>query len=125
MPKFVPVAMTLAAAVWIAPPERAAASDAVRAIAFAHSGAMTTEVGAKRRAGQTRKHAHQRSTKRGRSARLTVYPAYRGGRYVTPLIHPYDLYVYRRPFFVPGPPPFVPGLRRDGMGTAAYGFGVQ
>ncbi len=57
--------------------------------------------------------------------RVTVQPATRTSRRyrATYIPHPFDLYAYRRPFFVPGPPPGVAGLRRDGMGTAAYGFG--
>ena len=122
MPKLLLIAMAAAAASWFAVPERAAASDrdAVAGGVVQAREAVQTEVGARRKA----KRYGKRSYKRSRT-HVIVRPAHPTGRYVTPLIHPYDLYVYRRPYFVPGAPPFVRGIRRDGMGTAAYGFGAN
>lgn len=111
MSGWIAIAASVAVAALIMAPERAMASERNT---VGVSDAALTEVGAKRR------------VKRGK-VRLIVQPAYRyrGGRIVTPLFHQFDLYAYRRPYFVPGPPPGVVGIRRDGMGTAAYGFGVN
>ncbi len=64
-----------------------------------------------------------------RHLRVTVRPHWRGRTYsrryyAAPyVVHPFDLYAYRRPYFVPGGPPVGPGP--FGAGTGAYGFGYQ
>jgi hypothetical protein len=62
-----------------------------------------------------------------RHVRVTVRPAYRySRRYQAPYgPHPFDLYANSHPYFVPGAPVGAAGLRHDGMGTGAYGFGYQ
>ena len=109
MLKWLAVSSAIAISAFMVMPDRANAAGANSASV---SEAGSLDVSAKRR--------YRRS-----HVRMTVQPAYRTSRrYRAPYIpHPFDLYAYRRPFFVPGPPPGVAGLRRDGMGTAAYGFG--
>lgn len=64
-----------------------------------------------------------------RHVRVTVRPqshgrAYSGRYYDAPyIVHPFDLYAYRRPYFVPGGPPV--GRGPFGAGTGAYGFGYN
>jgi len=62
-----------------------------------------------------------------RHVRVTVRPAYRASRrYQAPYgPHPFDLYANSHPYFVPGAPVGAAGLRHDGIGTGAYGFGYQ
>ena len=109
MLKWLAIFSAIAGSALIAMPDRANAA-ATNAASASEVGSL--DVSAKRR--------YRRS-----HVRMTVQPATRHSRrYRASYIpHPFDLYAYRRPFFVPGPPPGVAGLRRDGMGTAAYGFG--
>jgi len=113
MLKWLAISSTIAVSALIVMPDRANAAG-TNAAGVSEAGSF--DISAKRR--YRRNHV-----------RMTVRPATRYGyrysrRYRAPYVpHLFDLYAYRRPFFVPGPPPGVVGLRRDGMGTAAYGFG--
>ncbi|MCX7313241.1 MAG: hypothetical protein WCG92_02970 [Hyphomicrobiales bacterium] len=60
-----------------------------------------------------------------RRHRVTVRPAYRYGRPYRGPINSFDLYAASHPYFVPGAPVGARGLRHDGIGTGAYGFGYQ
>jgi hypothetical protein len=110
-------AMAFAVATLIALPGLGHAGQATSGI----RNADTLEVGAARR--------HRPHHWRGRSTstRFTVRPAYRYGWRERPPYgpHPSDLASDSRPYFVPGAPKFSYGLRHDGFGTGAYGFGYQ
>lgn len=102
----------LAVTALIALPGVAAAAKLKAATAIEQVG--PTDISAARRHGR-------------RHLRVTVRPAYRyGRRTATPYeVHSYDLYAHSHPYFVPGAPVYARGLRHDGMGTGAYGFGYQ
>jgi hypothetical protein len=79
------------------------------------------EVSAARR----HRHHHHWSRHRG-TTRFTVRPYRYAWRHHPPYgPHPSDLASQSHPYFVPGPPKFSYGLRHDGFGTGAYGFGYQ
>ena len=111
MSKWLATSAALAVMALIAIPDGAAAAEP-NAAGIGQSGDI--EVSAARR--------HRRS-----QTRVTVRPDYRyRWRYHAQYHpHPFDLYSRSRPFFVPGPPKGAMHLRRDGMGTGAYGFGYN